>query len=89
MKKLAALLCILTLFFVSSALAEGSFTARVGGVNLLTVRYDENAFRLDTDSYLSSNRAAPPSSWRRIAMMICPRTAADWPITCAPNGTAH
>lgn len=56
MKKLVALLCILTLFFFSSALAEGSFTARVGGVNLLTVRYDENAFRLDTDSYLSSSR---------------------------------
>ena len=56
MKRCMALLCILALLLLSPALAENSFTARVGGVGLLTVRYDENAFRLDTDSYLSSSR---------------------------------
>lgn len=56
MKKCVALLCILALFFLSSAVAESSYTAQVGGVPLLSVRYDESAFRLDTDSYLSSSR---------------------------------
>lgn len=56
MKKCAALLCILSILLLSPALAETSFTAQAGGVPLLTVRYDENAFRLDTDSYLSSSR---------------------------------
>ena len=56
MKKSVALLCILSLLLLSCALAEGSYTARVGGVPLLNVRYDEGAFQLDTDSYLSSSR---------------------------------
>ena len=56
MKKIVALLCILTLLCLSSALAEASFTASAGGARLLTVSYDETAFRVDTDSYLSSSR---------------------------------
>lgn len=56
MKKIVALLCILTLLCLPSALAEASFTASAGGARLLTVSYDEAAFRVDTDSYLSSSR---------------------------------
>ena len=61
MKKSVALLCILSLLLLSCALAEGSYTARVGGVPLLNVRYDESAFRLDTDSYGTSDLIPYPN----------------------------
>ena len=95
MKKIVALLCILTLLCLSSALAEASFTASAGGARLLTVSYDEAAFRMDTDSYLSSSRGG--HTW--LAMFYnggaTIELAADryddapaWPIICAPSGTA-
>lgn len=56
MKKLLSLFCMMTLLALPAALAEGSYTARCGGTAVLTVRYDDSAFSLDRDSYLSSSR---------------------------------
>ena len=52
MKKSVALLCILSLLLLSCALAEGSYTARVGGVPLLNVRYDDVGAADDLGKYL-------------------------------------
>ena len=55
MKKLLVLLCLLTMITGSAAHAQADFTALCGGKPVLTLQYDENAFSLDTESYLSSS----------------------------------
>ncbi|MBQ9196115.1 MAG: hypothetical protein IJ157_02640 [Clostridia bacterium] len=54
MKKLLVLICALALAALP-ALAETAYTAQCGGKPLLTLRYDEKAFRLGTESYLGSS----------------------------------
>ena len=50
------LLITVCLLFCSSVLAEAVFTVQYDGEYLLTLRYDNSLFRLDTDSYLGSGR---------------------------------
>ena len=55
MKKLLIALCALLLAVPGPALAQCDFTAFCGELPVLTLQYDESAFALDTESYLSGS----------------------------------
>lgn len=57
-KQLMVLLCALTLLTVTPASAQTNYAAACGATTVLNVAYDENAFELDTESYLASSRGS-------------------------------
>ena len=58
MKKGLLLLCALALLVLSCAHAETEFVIPCGGQPALTLRYDENVYTLDRESYLSGSFGA-------------------------------
>ena len=53
-KRVAALLCAVLLLWAASACAA-SYTAKVDGSALFTLRYDDKNYQLDQYSYLGSS----------------------------------
>ena len=58
MKKRLLVLCLLLLLALRPACAETAYTALCGGVPVLSLQYDETAFALDTESYLTGTFGA-------------------------------
>ncbi len=58
MKKRLLILCLLILLALRPACAETAYTAVCGSVPVLSLQYDETAFALDTESYLTSSFGA-------------------------------
>ena len=91
MKKGLLLLCALALLVLSCAHAETEFVIPCGGQPALTLRYDENVYTLDRESYLSSSFGA--HTWLGMfydghsAPSLRTRAASRWKSTRRPRGS--